>query len=94
MFIQTASTRWTSLVVFIPLALSAYTHLWNAGGFPDIFYDEGAYLRRAMSILYHLDPQESETYYDHPYFGQILLAGMFVASAFQIRSVRFQRWNP
>lgn len=82
MFIQTASSRWTSLVVFIPLALSAYTHLWNAGGFPDIFYDEGAYLRRAMSILYYQDPQESETYYDHPYFGQILLAGMFAASGF------------
>ena len=82
MFIQKASTRWTSLVVLIPIALSSYTHLWNAGGFPDMFYDEGAYLRRAMNILYYLEPQESETYYDHPYFGQILLAGLFAASGF------------
>src|SRR6185503_14040708 len=77
-----APNRWTALIVLIPIALSAYTHLWNAGGFPDIFYDEGAYLRRAMNILYYLEPQESETYYDHPYFGQILLAGLFAVSGF------------
>ena len=82
MFIQKVSARWTSLVLLIPIALSAYTHLWNAGGFPDMFYDEGAYLRRAMNILYYLEPQESETYYDHPYFGNIVLAGMFAATGF------------
>jgi 4-amino-4-deoxy-L-arabinose transferase-like glycosyltransferase len=72
----------TSLLFLIPLALSAYTHLWNAAGFPDIFYDEGAYLRRAMNFLYYLELQESETYYDHPFFGQILLAGFFAATGF------------
>jgi 4-amino-4-deoxy-L-arabinose transferase-like glycosyltransferase len=71
-----------SLLLLIPLALSAYTHLWNAAGFPDIFYDEGAYLRRAMNFLYHLELQESETYYDHPFFGQMVLAGFFAATGF------------
>jgi hypothetical protein len=29
------------LLLAIPLVLSAFTHLWNPLGFPDIFYDEG-----------------------------------------------------
>jgi 4-amino-4-deoxy-L-arabinose transferase-like glycosyltransferase len=72
----------TSLLLLIPIALSAYTHLWNAAGFPDIFYDEGAYLRRAMNVLYFQELQESVTYYDHPYFGQILLAGLLALTGF------------
>lgn len=74
--------RKKSLLVLIPILLSGYTHLWNATGFPDIFYDEGAYLRRAMIFLYYQDPQESQNYYDHPYFGQILLAGLFAITGF------------
>jgi hypothetical protein len=71
-----------TLLLLIPLVLSAYTHLWNATGFPDIFYDEGAYLRRALIVLYYLDPQESATYYDHPYFGQMILAAWFAITGF------------
>lgn len=66
-----------SLLILIPLALSSFTHLWNAVGFPDIFYDEGVYLRRAMHVLEGLGPQESENYYDHPFFGQLFLAAVF-----------------
>jgi hypothetical protein len=47
-------------------------------GFPEIFYDEGVYLRRAMHVLSGHGPQES-VYYDHPYFGQLFLAGIFYA---------------
>jgi hypothetical protein len=64
----------TSLVL-IPIALSAYTHLWNPVGFPNLFYDEGVYMRRAMHVMEGLGPQEAY-YYDHPFFGQIFLAGM------------------
>ena len=64
--------RW---LVAIPLILSAFTHLWNASGFPDIFYDEGVYMRRAMHVLAGEGPQEG-TFYDHPYFGQLFLAGL------------------
>jgi len=58
--------------VLIPLALSAYTHLWNPAGFPNLFYDEGVYMRRAMHVMEGLGPQEAY-YYDHPYFGQLFL---------------------
>ena len=63
------------LLVLIPLALSAYTHLWNPVGFPNLFYDEGVYMRRAMHVMEGLGPQEAY-YYDHPFFGQIFLGGM------------------
>ena len=50
--------------------------MWNTTGFPDLFYDEGIYMRRAMHVLDGLGPQESY-YHDHPYFGQLFLAGVF-----------------
>jgi hypothetical protein len=62
-------------LVLIPLALSAYTHLWNPVGFPNLFYDEGVYMRRAMHVMEGLGPQEAY-YYDHPFFGQFFLGGM------------------
>jgi hypothetical protein len=42
-------------------------------GFPDIFYDEGIYMRRTMHVLEGLGLQESY-FYDHPFFGQLFLA--------------------
>ena len=63
--------------MFIPLTLSAFTHIWNPTGFPDIFYDEGIYLRRAMHEMAGQGPQESLYFFDHPYFGQIFLAFIF-----------------
>jgi 4-amino-4-deoxy-L-arabinose transferase-like glycosyltransferase len=70
----------TSLVL-IPIALSAYTHLWNAAGFPNLFYDEGVYMRRAIHVMEGLGPQEAY-YYDHPFFGQIFLAGMLTIAGY------------
>jgi len=68
------------LLLFIPLALSAFTHIWNPVGFPALHVDEGHYMRRAMQVLQGLGPQESKaTYdygYDHPYFGQIFLGAV------------------
>jgi hypothetical protein len=66
------------LLMLIPLVLSAYTHLWNPAGFPNLFYDEGVYMRRAMHVMDGLGPQEAY-YYDHPFFGQIFLGGMLMA---------------
>ncbi|MDQ3835451.1 MAG: phospholipid carrier-dependent glycosyltransferase, partial [Thermoproteota archaeon] len=63
------------LLVLIPLALSAYTHLWNPAGFPNLYYDEGVYMRRAMHVMEGLGPQEAY-YYDHPFFGQLFLGTM------------------
>ena len=64
-------------LLIIPLALSAFTHLWNPIGYPDLFSDEGVYIRRALHILEGFGPQETETYYDNPFFGQLFLAGIF-----------------
>jgi Dolichyl-phosphate-mannose-protein mannosyltransferase len=68
------------LFVAIPLALAAFTHLWNPTGFPLIHTDEGFYMGRAMHVLSGLGPQEFvhtiASFYDHPYFGQLFLAGV------------------
>ena len=79
---QSLSQKRNVSIVFllIPLALSAFTHIWNPIGFPAIHVDEGHYMRRAMQVLQGLGPQESKaTYdygYDHPYLGQIFLASV------------------
>ena len=64
------------LLLTIPLSLSAFTHLWNPIGFPYFVGDEGHYIRRALYVLDQQDPQEGARY-DHPYFGQLFLAGIF-----------------
>jgi hypothetical protein len=62
------------IFIIIPLSLSAFTHLWNPIGFPDIFYDEGVYMYRAMNVLAGQGPQ-TNSFHDHPFFGQLFLAG-------------------
>src|SRR6266540_1985641 len=69
------------LIILIPLALSAYTHLWNLLGFPSFHIDEAHYMRRAMLVLNGMGPQESAANgyprtYDQPYFGQLFIAGI------------------
>ena len=61
-------------ILGIILALSGFTHLWNATGFPDIFYDEGVYMERAMHVLNGLGLQD-RYFHDYPFFVQIFLAG-------------------
>jgi hypothetical protein len=63
------------LLLAIPLALAAFTHLWNPLGYPSVHIDEGHYMRKAMSILdgTGIDPLAR---YAAPYFGQIFLAGV------------------
>jgi len=62
-------------LILIPLILSGFIHLLNPVGFPDVFFDEGVYMRRAMHLIETGDPQEGYLY-DHPYFGQIILGGV------------------
>ncbi|HEY4681554.1 MAG TPA: glycosyltransferase family 39 protein [Nitrosarchaeum sp.] len=61
--------------LLIPLLLSGFIHLWNPVGYPDIFFDEGIYMRRAVNLLDTGNPQEGNVY-DHPYFGQIAIASI------------------
>jgi Dolichyl-phosphate-mannose-protein mannosyltransferase len=67
-------------LLMIPLIISAFTHLWNPLGFPSFWYVEEIYLQRAMHVLHGLgnvDPLTTYGHpYDHPYFGQLLLAGL------------------
>jgi len=63
------------LILISILVVSAFSHLWNVAGFPDIFFDEGVYMRRAMHVLNGQSPQEG-SFYDHPLFGQTFLAGV------------------
>ena len=56
----------------------------NPLGFPSIHIDEAHYMRRAMLVLEGSGPQESANSgyprtYDHPYFGQLFLAGLLGA---------------
>ena len=67
-------TKTSILLILIPLVLAAFTHLWNPVGFPDIFYDEGIYMFRAMHVLAGDGPQV-DFFHDHPFFGQLFLAG-------------------
>ncbi|HSB56354.1 MAG TPA: glycosyltransferase family 39 protein [Nitrosopumilaceae archaeon] len=69
------------LLLLIPLVLSAFTHLWNPIGFPDLFYDEGIYMRRAMHVLDGFGLQE-RCFYDHPYFGPLFLASSLAVSGY------------
>ena len=66
-------------LILIPILLSAFTHMWNPIGFPTFEQDEGIYLLRTLFVMNGLGPQlPSSVYfytYDHPYFGQIFLAG-------------------
>lgn len=69
------------ILILIPLVISGYTHLWNPLGFPSIHIDEAHYMRRTMMVINGMGPQESATSgyprtFDHPYFGQIFLAGV------------------
>lgn len=62
-------------LLLIPLLLSGFIHLWNPVGYPDVFFDEGIYMRRAVNLLETGNPQEGNVY-DHPYFGQIAIASV------------------
>ena len=64
----------TILFIAIPLVLAAFTHLWNPVGFPDVFYDEGIYMYRAMHVLAG-EGLQVDYFHDHPFFGQLFLAG-------------------
>lgn len=61
----------------LPLIVSAFTFFWNIANYPSgPSNDEGIYIRRAMHTLSGFGPQES-LLYDHPYFSQIFMAGVF-----------------
>ena len=81
MSVSVRKINFTIVSLVTILVLSSFTHLWNAAGFPDIFFDEGVYMRRAMHVLNGLGPQEA-FFHDHPFFGQIFLAGTLAITGY------------
>ena len=63
------------LLISITLVLSAFTHLWNPIGFPSIYTDEDVYLSRTVLLLNGAGI-EYDHFYDHPFFGWLLLGGI------------------
>ncbi len=55
-------TRLT-IVLVIPLILSAFAHLWNPIGFPAIHSDEGRYLTKAVNIIRGIAPTDPGNYF-------------------------------
>ena len=86
-----SSTRWTSsgkwplFLLATIIALSAYTHMWDPAGFPILQGDESVYVKRGVGVLdrevlYARD--DLHGLYDHPFFGQIVLAGFMYVSGY------------
>jgi hypothetical protein len=74
-------THSSSFLLLLALILSAFTFLWNPLDFPTLKYEDGTYVGRAMHVLVAKTPQEGE-FYDHPYFGQLFLAGILTLTGY------------
>ena len=68
--------NYTIVFIIIPILLSAFTHLWNPIGFLHPEHDEGIYIQRTLRVLEETDLRDQMFGYDHPYLGQLVLAGM------------------
>ena len=83
---RTFVTLWGSsgkgplFLLAVIIALSAYTHMWNPAGFPTLQGDETIYVKRGEGILNHEVLHGS---HDHPFFGQMVLAGFMHVSGYQ-----------
>ena len=73
--------RFFPFLIFVPLILSGFVHLWNPIGTPEIDGDEGHYYRRAINTMQGAPAEEVKVLgpnpsYDNPFFGQIFLASV------------------
>jgi len=74
-------THSSNFLLLLALILSAFTFLWNPLDFPPLKYEDGTYVGRAMHVLVAQTPQEGK-FYDHPYFGQLFLAGILFLTGY------------
>lgn len=74
-------THSSNFLLLLALVLSAFTFLWNPLEFPTLKYEDGTYVGRAMHVLVAKTPQEGK-FYDHPYFGQLFLAGILTLTGY------------
>ncbi|MDR4489942.1 MAG: hypothetical protein R2685_03440 [Candidatus Nitrosocosmicus sp.] len=59
--------------IILIISISTLFHLYNVTGFPTIHIDEGTYMYRAMHFLTLGNVGWNVSFYDHPYFGPVLL---------------------
>ena len=71
-----------NLFIIILIGLAAFTHLWNPIGFPYPEFDEGIYMGRGLYLLTYQDLDDPIFISDHPYFGNIFMAGLFKLANF------------
>ena len=64
------------IILLLILCISLFIHTWNIAEFPSFHVDEGIYIDRSLYVLNGLGSQEF-SFYDHPFFGQYFLAGIF-----------------
>lgn len=62
--------------IILILFISTFSHLYNVTGFPTFHVDEGTYMYRAMHFLALGNFGWNPSFYDHPYFGPLLLGGV------------------
>lgn len=62
--------------IILIISITTFTHLFNPIGYPTIHVDEGTYMYRAMHLLTVGNMDWNKSFYDHPYFGPIFLAGV------------------
>jgi Dolichyl-phosphate-mannose-protein mannosyltransferase len=68
--------------IIILIGLAGFTHLWNVVGFPYPEFDEGIYMGRGLYFLTYQVLDDPRFIHDHPYFGNIFMAGLFKLANF------------
>ncbi len=63
-------------LIILIISTTFFTHLFNPIGFPSVHIDEGIYMYRAMHLLTLGNLEWNTSFYDHPYFGPIILASL------------------
>ncbi|MDN5847089.1 MAG: hypothetical protein L0H53_12545 [Candidatus Nitrosocosmicus sp.] len=63
-------------LIILIISATFFTHLFNPIGFPSVHIDEGIYMYRAMHLLTFGNLEWNTAFYDHPYFGPIILASL------------------
>lgn len=79
--------------IILILSVSTLFHLYNVTGFPTIHIDEGTYMYRAMHFLTFGNVEWNHSFYDHPYFGPVMLGSIFKIfnfPHFALSNIQFQ----
>ncbi len=63
-------------LIILIISITLFTHLFNPIGFPSVHVDEGIYMYRAMHLLTFGNLEWNPSFYDHPYFGPIIMASV------------------